>query len=504
MSNFLLEIGTEELPADFARLVVSQVEDLVRKDLQRHRIVYKVLKCSSTPRRIYLIVNSLADYSDDLIEERKGPPAAKAFENGCPTQAAIGFAKRYGLSLDSLQVKETSKGDFVFGTVVEKGEAVAELLVKLIPLWINSLQGRRFMRWGVGDVRFSRPIRWIVSLLGDKEIPVILPDADPRISSTRLSRGHRLYEKEVLITSVDDYQLIMSKAGVIVNREDRATLIKNLVEKSASELNARPNLTNELLDELTDLVESPSLICGQFENAFLELPAEVLSTVMQVHQRYVPVYLNEALTDPLSLDAKKILTPYFLCICNSLPKSHDVVRGGNQRVLHARFADAQFFINADLSVSSSLRRDELKKVTFADGLGTLFDRVLRIEWLANLFHDKLKISSLDYENLRKAAFFCKNDLVSQMVGEFPELQGVMGAKYLLAEGENRDVALAVLEQYLPRGQGDDLPKSSIGSALALIERIELLLSIFLVGERPSGSSDPYALRRAGNGILQII
>ncbi len=504
MSNFLLEIGTEELPADFARSVVFQFEELVRKDFQQHRLPYERIVSSSTPRRIHLIVNGLADCSDDFIEERKGPPASKAFENGYPTQSAIGFAKRYGLSIDNLQVKETEKGAFVFGKVIEKGESVTDLLVKLIPKWIGSLQGKRFMRWGEGIMRFSRPIRWIVSLLDEKEIPIVLNDVDPIVISSRSSGGHRLYKKDVLITSANDYHNIMQEVGVIANRDDRAALIRDLVHKSSSELNARPDLTKELLDELTDLVESPSLICGEFEKSFLELPSEVLSTVMRVHQRYIPVYVNDALTDSLSLDSKGILTPYFICICNSLPESHELVKAGNERVLQARFADAQFFINADRSYSSSARRDQLKKVTFVEGLGTLFDRVLRIEWLANLFNEKLRSSDLDSNNLKRAAFFSKNDLVSQMVSEFPELQGIIGAKYLLAEGENRDVALAVLEQYLPRGQGDDLPTSYIGSALALIERIELLLSIFLIGQRPSGSSDPYALRRAGNGVLQII
>ncbi len=506
MSNFLLEIGTEELPADFARLVTSQLEQLVRNDLKEYRIGFEDVFCSSTPRRIFVIINSLADSSEDLIEERKGPPALKAFENGKPTQTANGFAKRYGLSVDALEVRNTPKGEFVFGRIFIKGESSENLIVGLIPKWINNIQGRRFMRWGEGDLRFSRPIRWILALLDDKEIKFTFSQADPPVISSRLSRGHRLYEKEVFVEATDSYVETLRGAGVMVSRQERFSLIKNLVSKASEDMNAKAALTNDLLNELTDLVEAPTLLIGEFQKSFLGLPAEVLSTVMQVHQRYIPLYLNDVSIDPLSLDANEILLPRFICICNGLSKPNKLIREGNEKVLRARFSDAEFFINADRSCESSIRRGKLSKVTFADGLGTLFDRVLRIEWLAETFLDHFSgnNSESDSKALKRAAYFCKHDLVSQMVGEFPELQGIMGAKYLLAEGESRDVSLAVLEQYLPRGQGSDLPKSFAGSALALVDRLELLLSIFAKGERPSGSSDPYALRRAANGVLNII
>ncbi|WP_269623057.1 glycine--tRNA ligase subunit beta [Prochlorococcus marinus] len=503
MSNFLLEIGTEELPADFARLVVPQLEELVRNDLQEHRIEFQEIKCSSTPRRLLVCINNLADHSNDLIEERKGPPASRAFENGAPTVSAIGFAKRYGISVTDLVIKETSKGAFVFGKTIKKGETAFDLLAQLIPKWINNIQGRRFMRWGVGDIRFSRPIRWIVALIDEREISISLPDSDPKVFSGRISRGHRLFKELVTINSSEDYSSKMRKVGVIVDRKERSKFIQKIVQEYSLANNCEVNLSNTLINELTDLVESPSLIQGGFDKSFLELPQEVLSTVMQVHQRYIPVYRKNAVMNPLALDAKEILTPTFLCISNGLPKSNKIIREGNERVLKARFADAKFFINTDLSSTSSVRRDQLKKVTFADGLGSLFDRVKRIEWLVDLFESKFKISDVNFSHLRQAAYFSKHDLVSQMVGEFPELQGVMGGKYLLAEGKSKDVALAVMEHYLPRGYGDKLPESAAGSALALLDRLELLLSIFSKGERPTGSSDPYALRRAGNAILQI-
>jgi len=506
VSNFILEIGTEELPADFARLAISQLEQLVRNGLKDSRLHFADIFCSSTPRRIFVIVNSLAESSEDFVEERKGPPASKAFKNGNPTQAAKGFAKRYGLSLEALEIRNTSKGEFVFGSNFVKGESAEDLILALIPKWINSIQGRRFMRWGEGEVRFSRPVRWILALLDDKDLNLELSQADPPIISSRFSRGHRLFRKEVPVDSPDSYVETMRSAGVIVNRHERLSLIKNLVSKASVTLNCKADLSNNLLNELTDLVESPTLFIGEFQKSFLDLPAEVLSTVMQVHQRYVPLFLDDASIDPLSLDANNILLPRFICISNGLSDANDLIREGNEKVLRARFSDAEFFINVDRAVKSSTRREKLSKVTFADGLGTLLERVLRIEWLAENFVDYLSVdySAFDSHVLKKAAYFCKHDLVSQMVGEFPELQGIIGAKYLLAEGESREVSLAVLEQYLPRRHGGELPKSAAGSALALLDKLELLLSIFSKGERPSGSSDPYALRRAANGVLQIV
>ncbi len=504
MSNFLLELGTEELPAQFARSVIPQFEELVTRDLNQSRIRFEKISCSTTPRRICLFVKGLSEFSDDFVEQRKGPPATKAFDKGVPTKAAIGFANRYGISVDALEVRDTPKGSFVFGKIVENGEPSFDLLKGLIPKWINSIQGNRFMYWGVGDMRFARPIRWVVALMDDKELSLTLVGTDPEVKSSCLSRGLRLKHTDISIKSASSYHSIMKKAGVIVDRDERAKLIKDLVEESAAELRVTADLTSNLLDELTDLVEAPYLIRGKFDHSFLGLPAEVLSTVMKVHQRYIPLYAQNIDIDPLALDAKNLLSSYFLCVCNGLSKSSELVKEGNQRVLKARFSDAQFFIDVDRSLTSSDRIGQLNKVTFVDGLGSLYDRVKRIEWLVDVLVSHLNTSDNNLNHLRRAAQLSKHDLVSNMVGEFPELQGIIGGKYILAEGESREVALAVLEQYLPRGQGDDLPKSFSGSALAILDRIELLLSIYAKGERPSGSSDPYALRRAANGVLQII
>lgn len=504
LATFLLEIGTEELPADFARLALPQLEQLVQRDLAEQRLTHGPVICTSTPRRLSVLIQGLAPGQPDLEEDRKGPPAEQAFKKGQPSPAAIGFAKRCGIEATALEVRETPKGPFVFARVREAGRPSSEVLAQQIPLWIQALQGRRFMRWGEGENRFSRPVRWLVALLDASVIPLTLKGSDPEVSAGQQSRGHRLWAEKVTITSADSYVETLASVGVEVNRASRRSAIKLAVDEAAAHLGARPDLPDELLDELTDLVEAPQLFEGSVAEHYLSLPAELLATVMRSHQRYVPLYRLAAEIDPLALNARDSLLPRFLCVGNCLAAATATVRRGNERVLKARLADAEFFVQADRAVASIDRREQLARVTFAEGLGSLRDRCERLEWFTDVLLELLPSSGINTANARRAAHLCKHDLVSQMVAEFPELQGVIGAKYLLAEGEDREVALAVLEHYLPRGAGDLLPSSGAGAVLALAERLELLLSIYAKGERPSGSSDPYALRRAGNGLLQIL
>ncbi len=504
MSTYLLEIGTEELPADLAESVISQLELNVKNDLNSSQIKFIEIKVTTTPRRIALIIEGIAKFSEDNIEERKGPPLSQAFQNGKPTKAAIGFAKRYDLTTENLEIRETSKGSFVFAKSIEKGKPVESLLSKYLPVWINKIQGRRFMRWGRGDFRFSRPIRWVVSLLDSKVLHFDMKGCDPEIEIGDISRPHRLFGSECQIKHAETYVDQLYDVGVIVDRKKRLLCVKELVANHEINNKFKADLSDELLNELTDIVEFPLLVNGKFDESFLKLPPEVLSTVMKVHQRYIPVYKNNIEFDPLSLDSKNILYPSFLCISNGLYSAKENIVLGNEKVLNARFSDASFFINSDLLVNSSTRINKLKNVTFAEGLGTLFDRVNRIIWLTKLLTKKLKFEQEDIDKSIKVAYFSKHDLVSNMVNEFPELQGIIGSKYLLQEGESRDVCLGVLEHYKPKGSSDSLPSNSLGNAVSLAERFELLFSIFSKGERPSGSSDPYALRRAANGILLIL
>ena len=504
-ATFLLEIGTEELPADFACQSLDQLKVVVEKDLNDQRLHHGDVHVTGTPRRLVVRVDALVDRQPDLTEERKGPPASQAFKDGVPTQAAIGFAKRCGVPPESLEIRDSPKGPCVFATVHTAGQASTDLLQTMIPAWINALQGRRFMRWGIGNQRFSRPIRWLVALLGSSLVPVEMNDADPPLCSGRTSRGHRLHSDAPLhISDADEFLPTLEAAGVIVDRHRRSMLIREAIDRACAELGARPNCPPKLFKELVDLVESPRILQGRIADRYLGLPPEVISTVMQSHQRYVPLELTDGDPDPLQLDASAVLRPEFLVVGNGLEAASDLITRGNERVLGARLADAEFFLGVDRRQPSESRRDALSRVTFAEGLGSLRDRCDRIERITQLLLEQLKPDAAQTKAALRAAHLCKHDLVSQMVGEFPELQGLMGGKYLLEEGESRETALAVVEHYLPRGAGDRLPGSDAGAVVALAERLELLLSIYAKGERPTGSSDPYALRRAGNGLMLIL
>jgi len=503
-ATFLLEIGTEELPADFARLALPQLQERVQRDLKEWRLDYGAIQVTSTPRRLAVMVESLTERQEDLREERKGPPVAQAFVDGVPGPAAVGFARRCGVDPSDLEVRPTPKGDCVFASVLVEGQSTLRLLQDQIPSWIDSLQGRRFMRWGKGDQRFSRPVRWLVALLGKDVIPVSLIESDPVVVSGRCSRSHRLHSADVELSSAEEYGPALAAAGVQVERAERSRLIRDALDHEAAALKGELDCPQTLFEELVDLVESPAILRGSIADRFLDLPPEVIVTVMQSHQRYVPLRRSGVPADPLRLESRTVLLADFLLVSNGLAVAAERICRGNERVLSARLADAEFFLRVDRSQPSVQRRDALHRVTFAEGLGSLRDRSDRLEQLADRLLDQLGLPSETAAASRRAARLCKHDLVSQMVGEFPELQGLMGGKYLLEEGEPRDVALAVVEHYLPRGAGDALPSSDAGAVVALAERLELLLSIFAKGERPSGSSDPYALRRAGNGILQIL
>ena len=504
-ATFLLEIGTEELPADFVRQALDQLQQRVSRDLREARLGHGAVSVFGTPRRLVVSVADLEDRQPDLEEDRKGPPVAQAFKDGIPGPAAIGFAKRCGVDPSALGQRDTPKGPCVFATVLTPGQACVELLQGLIPQWIDALQGRRFMRWGTGAQRFSRPIRWLLALKGSEVIPVVLGGADPEVRSDRFSRAHRLYGDEPLsIASAEQFGETLAAAGVVVDRAERAKRIRTSLDQSAQAANGTPDCPESLFEELVDLVEDPRILEGTIAERFLQLPPEVISTVMQAHQRYVPLQVPGLEADPLRLTAEAVLRPQFLLVGNGLAPASSLIVRGNERVLGARLADAEFFLDVDRRQSSESRREALDRVTFAEGLGSLLDRSERIERLTGLLLKQLGLDQSVVDAAQRAAHFSKNDLVSQMVGEFPELQGLMGGKYLLEEGEPRDVALAVVEHYLPRGAGDALPATPAGAVVALAERLELLLSIFAKGERPTGSSDPYALRRAGNGVVQIL
>jgi len=504
LSKYLLEIGTEELPANFSHSVLNQFKSLIEFEFDKKLIKYKRIFCTSTPRRIVLFLDGLVDYAEDKSIIRKGPKAISAFVNGDPTNAALGFANSLGINVDDLEIKNTEKGEFVFGKTVEKGESTRKSLSLIIPKAIKNLQGPRFMKWGYGNFKFSRPIRWVVSLYNDEILDFELDECDPEIVVGNKSKSHRLINQEIKIHNPDNYFELMTDNRVLVNRIDRKEKILRIINQSSESLDLKPDLSEELLNELTDLVESPDLIIGKFSEEFLDIPVEVLSTVMKTHQRYIPLFQKDKTFSKLDLSSEEIISTNFFIISNGLSEANKNIAKGNEKVLKARFSDAKFFVETDKKVSSNERNQKLKSVSYLKGMGNVFQRVERIEEVTKMVFKCLNDESLDINKLIEAAKYCKNDLSSEIVYEFPELQGIMGGKYLKNEGFSEEVCLAVSEHYLPSFYKDNLPSSKYGAIVSLSDKIETLISIFISGKRPTGSSDPYALRRNLNGVIKII
>ncbi len=504
MSKYLLEIGTEELPAKFSYSVLEQFKSLLEFELDKKLIKCDNIVVTSTPRRIVLLLEGLVDYAEDKIIVRKGPKANSAYLNGSPTNAALGFANSLGIDVGELEIKSTEKGDFIFGKKIEKGQLTRISLSSIIPKVVKSLQGPRFMKWGAGNLKFSRPIRWIVSLYNDEILDFAFDECDPKIQISNKSKSHRLLNEVFEVQHVDNFFELLKQNRVLVKRDERKEKIENLINYTSQSLNLNPDLSEALLNELIDLVEWPDLIVGKFSEEFLDLPLEVLSTVMKSHQRYVPLLLKNNSFSKLDLSSEKNISTNFFVISNGLEVSNKNIAKGNEKVLRARFSDAKFFVESDKKVASIERNEKLKSVSYLKGFGNIFQRVERIEEVTKKILKFLKDNSLEEKKIIEAAKYCKNDLCSEIVFEFPELQGIMGGKYLKYEGFSEDVCLAVAEHYLPSFYKDALPSTKYGAIVSIADKVETLISIFISGKRPSGSSDPYALRRNLNGVIKII
>jgi len=490
MPNFLLEVGTEELPASFVSSAMEQWRSRIPQSLQDNSLTTEATEIYGTPRRLAVLIKGLPFQQPDREEEIKGPPAQAAFKDGKPTNAAVGFAKKQGVELDALLIRPTDKGEFVFVNKSIPGRPVSEILQALVPEWISGLEGKRLMRWGDGDVRFSRPIRTLVAVL-----PIELVNGSETIKSDRLCQAHRvLHPEPVTIAQATDYVTTLRAAFVEVDAVARASKITEQVQAAVKTVNGYAEIYPDLLAEVTDLVEWSTAVIGNFEPEFLNLPTEVITTVMVSHQRYFPVFQNTEKTQ---------LQPYFITISNGAPEKSDIIATGNQRVIRARLVDGQFFYNNDVAKPLESFVPQLEKVTFQQDLGSLRAKVDRICQIAGKITDQLQLETQDREHIQRAAFLCKADLVSQMVYEFPELQGIMGQKYAIASGEPEAVATAIVEHYLPRGAEDSLPATLAGQVVGLADRLDTLVSIIGLGMIPSGSSDPFALRRAANAVVNI-
>ena len=504
MATFLLEVGTEELPAKFVDEALEQWRSRIPNDLAERCLTPGKIEYFGTPRRIAVIIWGLPERQPDQEEEVKGPPAQAAFKDGKPTKAAEGFAQKQGVAVTDLEVRPTEKGDFVFMRKTIAGQAIADILKMLVPEWITKLEGKRFMRWADGDLKFPRPIRWMVTLLDGEVLPIALMNGSQGCHSDRVSQGHRvLHPDPIDITHANDYVSILENAFVQVDVDKRTAAIRQQIEAAAASVNGVAVINPALLQEVTNLVEYPSPVVGKFDPAFLELPTEVITTEMESHQRYFPV-LKSAESDEL--------LPYFITISNGDPSQASMIAKGNERVIRARLSDGKFFFDADRAIPLEGYLPKLETVTFQQDLGSVRAKVHRMGRVAAHILDQLQVEAGDSLRDRgtnrawveEAVLLCKADLVTQMVGEFPELQGVMGQKYALASGRPKAVADAIFEHYLPRGAGDALPSSTTGQVVGLADRLDTLVSIFGLGMIPTGSSDPFALRRAANAIVNII
>lgn len=495
MPTFLLEVGTEELPADFVDSAIAQWNERIPLSLKEQCLTHEKIEFYGTPRRLGVLIPGLLEQQPDREEEVKGPPAKAAFKDGNPTPAAVGFARKQGVELDALEVRDTDKGEFVFVLKKIPGRPATEILTELIPQWIFGLEGRRFMRWGDGDLRFPRPIRWLVTLLDREVLPLELQNGSETIKSDRISYGHRiLHPQSITLSQATDYVESLHSASVMVDRSERRRKIQEQVESEAQKLGGYPPQYWLLLDEVTNLVEWPTAVVGKIEQEFLSLPIKVVTTVMETHQRYFPVFRNPEGGE---------LLPYFITISNGDSNKSDIIAAGNERVIKARLADAQFFYKTDLASPLESYLPKLEKVTFQDELGSVRDKVRRIEKIATQIADQLQVTEADRTDILRAALLCKADLVTQMVYEFPELQGEMGQKYAAASGESDAVATAISEHYLPKGASDKLPDTLTGQVVGLADRLDTLVSIFGLGMIPTGSGDPFALRRAANAVINI-
>ncbi|HDQ71642.1 MAG TPA: glycine--tRNA ligase subunit beta [Chloroflexi bacterium] len=484
----ILEIGTEELPAGDLDDALAQLREMVPERLAQARLDYDELRVLGTPRRLAVLIEGLAAQQDPIEELVKGPPVRIAYDDeGNPTKAAQGFARSQGVSVDALEKREMDGGRYVLAVKREEGLPTIEVLPSLLHDVIAGLNFGKSMRWNESGVAFSRPIRWLLALMGETVIPLEYAG----VASARTSRGPRPEgSPPIEIDRAEDYPALMRQHQVMLDPEERRAFVAEQAEDLAQSVGGRIPDDPDLLDEVANLVEQPYPFLGHFEEKYLSLPAPVLVAVMKKHQRYFPVYQDER------------LLPYFVAVRNGDAEHLDVVRHGNEEVIRARFADAHFFYREDVKQPLEAYVPRLDTLTFQEQLGSMLDKTRRLEKLAPQLADMLALTDEDARIALRAAHLCKADLATQMVVEMTSLQGVMGREYALKSGEEEAVAQAIFEHYLPRSAGDVAPQSKPGLLVGLANRLDSLIGLFAVGLAPTGSSDPYHLRRDALGLIQ--
>ena len=485
--DLLFEIGAEEIPAGFMPNILGQLKTLAETKLNDAHLPFESIATYGTPRRLALIVKGLADTSAEISERHKGPSASIAYDaDGNPTKAAIGFARGKGLDVADLVVED----GYIYAETKTAGVPAKDIITDMLPQLITGLNFPKSMHWGNLDAKFVRPVRWLVALLDEEVIPVEFAT----VKSGNVTRGHRfLGADEITIKNAASYVDTLEENFVMVDQDARRELISKQLHDMAASKNASIVWDDDLLEEINYLVEWPTALCGGFEESYLALPDAAIITPMKDHQRYFPL-----------VDQEGKLLPMFLTVRNGSDHSIEVVQAGNERVLRARLDDAKFFFNEDRKKPLIDRQDGLTKIVFQEGLGNLADKTERLLTLGRVFSEECELHEDARVVLERATELAKTDLTTGMVTEFTELQGVMGKEYALLDGESPEVAEAIFEQYLPRFAGDVLPQTEAGKVLSIIDKIDNIVATFSRGLIPTGSQDPYALRRQTIGILNIL
>lgn len=489
--KYLLEIGTEELPYKFITSAISQLKEAFDKILEENRINFENIKTCGTPRRLCVIVEGISESQPDISAEIKGPPANIAFDaNGNLTQAGLGFAKKQGINPEILTKKDFGGTEYLYAEVKQQGKPTEEVLKDIVPEIILKLQGERFMRWADMEIKFSRPIRWIVSLLDKEEVKITIGN----IESTQYSRGHRFSEnKLVKIESPDSYEQNLYAAQVIVNPERRKQEIKAQIIKAAESKGGIAEINDELLNEVTNLVEWATPVIGSFDEKYLEITKDVIVCVLAHHQRYFPVF-----------DKNGHLMNCFITIANHDESNLENIKKGNEKVVKPRLDDAIFFYKEDTKKPLESRVEDLKGITFQKGLGSVYDKVIRIRGIAAYIAQELGLSFEFTQKIIRAAQLSKADLVTNLVREFTELQGIIGGDYARVSGEDELVSLGVREHYFPTSSDGRLAESITGQVVGIADKMDTICGVFALGKSPTGSADPLGLRRAALGIINTV
>ncbi len=499
--NFLLEIGTEEIPASYIEPALEQLKNSLIKLFDENRISYGKIDIIGTPRRLILSAENVLTQQPDRMVEVIGPPKKSAYdESGKLTKSAEGFARKYGVSTDEIKIKNTDRGEYISLQYQEKGKLTIEILSDNLPKLISSItfpKSMHFSSFEDGKLQFARPIRWILALFGDEVIKFKLG----RIESDKYTFGHRFFSKEPIEVKsplISDFKAILKQNGVIADHNERRELIKQQIIEILESEGSPLYIDEDLLDTVNFLVELPKPVVGEFNSSYLSLPVEVLETAMKKHQKYFSIHA------PKELNSDRVrLLPRFITITNGVGED-SIIRHGNERVLGARLADAEFFYMEDQKTKLSDKVERLKSVVFQEELGSLYDKICRLKEIANFLCHEINAEESVCKNAMRAAELCKVDLITQMVMEFPTLQGIMGGYYAANSGENEEVSIAIRSHYYPISVNSSLPENLVGCIVSISDKLDTIIGYFGIGNIPSGSFDPFALRRQATGIIRIL